>query len=200
MPGRSRRWADDRRGARSWTVARPEFLHAVRSKAFIIGVAAAADRSAASRRSMPKFAGDESTSSNARSRSSIARGRLYPMLSLRSPTHWNAAQVAKDGTREGAALPRSRNVEGGRPAADDDARSRSPTACGESELFAFVELPPALLTGRARGALLHRQPDLPAAAALARAGRRPAGHAPQRLPAPNVDAADDRWRWCSDRS
>ena len=58
----------------------------------------------------------------------------------------------------------------------DDVRVELSDRVRDKELFAFVELPTALFAGRPEAALLHRQPDLPAAAPLARGGRRPPGH------------------------
>ena len=82
-----------------WTVAVTEFLHAVRSKAFIIGVLLMPALGGISA-IVPKFAGDEVDKLERKVAVVDETGRLYPMLSRRRRP-WNAAQVAKDGTIKG---------------------------------------------------------------------------------------------------
>jgi ABC-2 type transport system permease protein len=123
-----------------WTVAGTEFLHAIRSKAFIIGVLlmpALVGISAI----VPKFAGDEVDKLERKVAVVDETGRLYPMLSLVAD-QWNAAQLARDGSIKG---PRFKLEEvkaaGRRP---DDVRVELSNRVREKEIFAFVELPTAL--------------------------------------------------------
>jgi ABC-2 type transport system permease protein len=124
-----------------WTVAATEFQHAVRSKAFIIGVLlmpALAGISAI----VPKFAGDEIDKLERHVAVVDETGRLYPMLSLVGD-QWNAAQLNKDGSVKG---PRFRlqevKVAAGRQ--PDDVRVELSDRVRAKEIFAFVELPKAL--------------------------------------------------------
>src|SRR5688572_1584622 len=82
-----------------WTVAVTEFSQAIRSKAFLIGIAlmpALAIISAI----VPKFAGDEIDRLERKVAIVDDTGRLYPLLSLVAE-QWNAAQLEKDGTVKG---------------------------------------------------------------------------------------------------
>ena len=63
-----------------WTVAVTEFLHAVRSKAFLIGVALLPTIGIISAL-MPKFAGDEVDKTERKVAIVDTTDRLYPMLS-----------------------------------------------------------------------------------------------------------------------
>jgi ABC-2 type transport system permease protein len=124
-----------------WTVAATEFQHAVRSKAFIIGILlmpALAGLSAV----IPKFAGDEVDKLERHVAVVDETGRLYPMLSLVAD-QWNAAQLNKDGSVKG---PRFRLQEVKVPAGrqPDDVRVELSDRVRDKELFAFVELPRAL--------------------------------------------------------
>ncbi len=124
-----------------WTVAVTEFLQAVRSKAFIIGVLLMPALGLISA-VVPKFAGDEVDKLERKVAVVDETGRLYPMLSLVAE-QWNAAQVAKDGTIKG---PRFRLQEvkvaaGRRP---DDVRVELSERVRHKDIFAFVELPKAL--------------------------------------------------------
>ncbi len=124
-----------------WTVAITEFQHAVRSKAFIIGVLLMPALGGISA-IVPKFAGDEVDKLERKVAVVDETGRLYPMLSLVAD-QWNAAQVSKDGTVKG---PRFR-LEEVKPAAGsraDDVRVGLSNRVRDKELFAFVELPKAL--------------------------------------------------------
>jgi len=82
-----------------WTVAVTEFQHAVRSKAFIIGVLLMPSLAGISA-IVPKFAGDEVDKLERHVAVVDETGRLYPMLSLIAD-QWNAAQLAKDGSVKG---------------------------------------------------------------------------------------------------
>ena len=64
-----------------WTVAVTEFQHAVRSKAFIIGVLLMPTMAGVSA-VVPKFAGDEIDKLERKVAVVDETGRLYPMLSL----------------------------------------------------------------------------------------------------------------------
>ena len=72
-----------------WTVAVTEFQHAVRSKAFIIGVLLMPALGGISA-IVPKFAGDEVDKLERKVAVVDETGRLYPMLSLVAD-QWNAA-------------------------------------------------------------------------------------------------------------
>jgi ABC-2 type transport system permease protein len=123
-----------------WTVAVTEFLHAIRSKAFIIGVLLMPALGGISA-IVPKFAGDEVDKLERKVAVVDETGRLYPMLSLIAD-QWNAAQLAKDGSIKG---PRFKLEEvkaaGRRP---DDVRVELSDRVREKEIFAFVELPTGL--------------------------------------------------------
>jgi ABC-type Na+ efflux pump permease subunit len=128
-------------GRKVWTVAATEFLQAVRSKAFIIGVLlipALAGISAV----VPKFAGDEIDKLERKVAVVDETGRLYPMLSLVAD-QWNAAQVAKDGSIKGPRFKLQEvKVEPGRAA--DDVRVALSNRVRDKDIFAFVELPHGL--------------------------------------------------------
>ena len=123
-----------------WTVAATEFQHAVRSKAFIIGVLLMPSLAGLSA-VIPKFAGDEVDKLERRVAVVDETGRLYPMLSLVAD-QWNAAQLNEDGSVKG---PRFRLHEvkaaGRQP---DDLRVELSDRVRDKEIFAFVELPRAL--------------------------------------------------------
>jgi ABC-2 type transport system permease protein len=124
-----------------WTVAVTEFSQAIRSKAFLIGIAlmpALALISAA----VPKFAGDEIDKLERKVAVVDDTGRLYPLLSLVAE-QWNAAQVDKDGAIKGPRF----LLEEVKPAAGraaDDVRADLSQRVRDKHLFAFVELPKAL--------------------------------------------------------
>ncbi len=123
------------------TVASSEFQTAVRSKAFIVGVALMPILILASI-GIQKVTGDRID----REERSLAvideTGRLYPMLAQAADA-WNATQVAADGTITG---PRYRlteaRLDGG---AVDQLRLALSDRVRRKELFAFAELPAALL-------------------------------------------------------
>ncbi len=125
---------------KTWTVAVTEFLHAIRSKAFIVGVLLMPALGGISA-IVPKFAGDEVDKLERRVAVVDETGRLYPMLSLVAD-QWNAAQLASDGSVKG---PRFKLEEakaaGRRP---DDVRVELSDRVRRNEIFAFVELPAAL--------------------------------------------------------
>lgn len=124
-----------------WTVAVTEFLHAIRSKAFIIGVLLMPALGGISA-IVPKFAGDEVDKLERHVAVIDETGRLYPMLSLVAD-QWNAAQVARDGSIKG---PRFRlhemKIAAGR--SQEDVRVELSDRVRRKEIFAFVELPAAL--------------------------------------------------------
>ena len=123
------------------TVASSEFQTAVRSKAFIVGVALMPILILASI-GIQKVTGDRID----REERSLAvideTGRLYPMLAQAADA-WNATQVAADGTITG---PRYRlteaRLDGGTV---DQLRLALSDRVRRKELFAFAELPAALL-------------------------------------------------------
>jgi ABC-2 type transport system permease protein len=124
-----------------WTVAVTEFLHAIRSKAFIIGVLmmpALAGISAI----VPKFAGDEIDNVERHVAVVDETGRLYPMLSLVAD-QWNAAQVGTDGAVKGPRF-RLQEVKPGPAQKPDDLRVELSDRVRDKSIFAFVELPKAL--------------------------------------------------------
>jgi len=124
-----------------WTVAVTEFLQAVRSKAFIIGVLLMPTLAGISA-IVPKFAGDEVDKLERKVAVVDETGRLYPMLALVAD-QWNAAQVAKDGTIKGPRFQLHEvKVEPGRAA--DDVRVALSNRVRAKEIFAFVELPAGL--------------------------------------------------------
>ena len=127
--------------SKAWTVAVTEFLHAVRSKAFLIGVALLPTIGIISA-VIPKFAGDEIDKLERKVAVVDETGRLYPMLSLVAD-QWNAAQLNKDGSVKG---PRFRlqevKVAAGRQ--PDDVRVELSDRVRGKDIFAFVELPKAL--------------------------------------------------------
>jgi ABC-2 type transport system permease protein len=124
-----------------WTVAATEFLQAVRSKAFIIGVLLIPAIGLLSAL-VPKFAGDQVDKLERRVAVVDETGRLYPMVRL-LVDQWNAAQVDKSGAVTG---PRFRIEEvkvppGGRA---DDVRLALSDRVRQKDIFAFVELPASL--------------------------------------------------------
>lgn len=120
------------------TVASTEFLQAVRSKAFIIGVLlipAIGILSAI----VPKLAGDEVDKLERRVAVVDETGRLYPMVLLLSD-QWNAAQVAKDGTITGPRF-RLEEVKASDGGSGEALRADLSDRVRRKEIFAFVELP-----------------------------------------------------------
>ena len=121
-----------------WTVAVTEFLHAVHSKAFLIGVALLPTIGIISA-VIPKFAGDELDKLERKVAVVDDAGRLYPMLSA-IVDGYNATQLASDGTITGPRflLERAQVPAGG---STDDLRVRLSDRVRDKEIFAFVELP-----------------------------------------------------------
>jgi ABC-type Na+ efflux pump permease subunit len=130
-----------------WTVSVTEFLQAIRSKAFVIGVLLLPALGGISA-IVPKFAGDEVDKLERKVAVVDETGRLYPMLSLVAD-QWNAAQVGKDGTVKG---PRFRlqqvRIAAGR--AIDDTRVDLSNRVRDGDIFAFVELPKGLFADAPR--------------------------------------------------
>jgi ABC-2 type transport system permease protein len=124
-----------------WTVAVTEFLQAIRSKAFIIGVALMPTLAIIST-IVPKLAGDEIDKLERKVAIVDETERLYPLLSLVSE-QWNAAQVDKAGTVTGPRFILEQvKPPAGRSA--DDVRADLSDRVRAKELFAFAELPKAL--------------------------------------------------------
>ena len=126
-----------------WTVAVTEFLHSIRSKAFIIGVLlmpALGGLSAI----VPKFAGDEVDRLERKVAVADPSGRLYPMLSG-IVAGFNGKQVDRDGTVKGPRFLLESVPLTGRQA--DDVRVDLSNRVRAKELFAFVELPAPPFTG-----------------------------------------------------
>jgi ABC-2 type transport system permease protein len=121
-----------------WTVAVTEFLHAVRSKAFLIGVALLPTIGGISTL-MPKFAGDEVDKLDRRVAIVDPSGELYPSLKQILDAH-NAKQVDAAGAVTGARyfLERADLPAGG---SVDDLRLALSDRVRRKELFAFAELP-----------------------------------------------------------
>ncbi len=120
-----------------WTVAVTEFLHAIRSKAFLIGVLlmpAVGGISAL----VPKFAGDEVDRLERKLAVVDTSGRFYPMLDG-IVAGYNATQIAPDGTAKGPRFQLERVMVAGRRT--DDVRVDLSDRVRRKELFAFVELP-----------------------------------------------------------
>jgi ABC-2 type transport system permease protein len=126
-----------------WTVASTEFVTAIRSKAFLIGVLLVPLVGVISA-VMPKLVGDEADKIERRVAVIDETGRLYPLLRLLTD-QWNAAQVAKDGTVKG---PRFHLEQVPTPPANrvDDVRVQLSDRVRDHEIFAFVELPTSLFT------------------------------------------------------
>ena len=127
-----------------WTVAVTEFLHAVRSKAFLIGVALLPTIGIISA-AIPKFAGDE-IDKLARTVAVVDEaGALYPMLKTIFDGY-NGTQVRADGSVKGPRFLLERaELAAGRSA--DDLRVELSDRVRRNELFAFVELPKAPYEG-----------------------------------------------------
>jgi ABC-2 type transport system permease protein len=124
------------------TVARSEFLTAVQSKAFLVGIAMLPILVFGSM-AIQKFCADR-TDREIRKVAVIDRtGQLYPLLA-QAATLWNERQV-KDGVVVGPRFAVEQtadapSLDAVKLALSDRVRRR--------ELFAFVELPPELMTGK----------------------------------------------------
>ena len=126
------------------TVAWSEFLTAVQSKAFLVGIAVLPILVFTSI-AVQKLAGDRADR-EARKVAVIDRtDQLYPLLSQLAVT-WNERQMAPDGhTVTGPrflmeAAPAGASLDAVKLALSDRVRRK--------ELFAFIELPPELVTGK----------------------------------------------------
>lgn len=124
-----------------WTVATTEFLHAIRSKAFLIGIALVPMLAIVSMVG-PKFVGDEIDRTERKVAIVDETGRLYPLLALVAD-QWNAAQLDEDGRIKGPRfLLEQVQPPPGRPA--DDVRAELSDRVRTKDLVAFAELPKAL--------------------------------------------------------
>jgi ABC-type Na+ efflux pump permease subunit len=126
-----------------WTVAVTEFLHSIRSKAFVIGVLlmpALGGLSAI----VPKFAGDEVDRLERKVAVADPSGRLYPMLSG-IVAGFNAKQIDRDGTVKGPRFRLESVPLAGRTT--EDLRVELSNRVRAKELFAFVELPAPPFSG-----------------------------------------------------
>jgi ABC-2 type transport system permease protein len=124
--------------AKVWTVARTEFLLAIKSKAFLIGVALLPTIGVISVL-MPKFAGDEVDKLERTVAIVDPSGRFYESLHAIVAAH-NARQVSADGTVTGPRFRlERRQVPNGRSA--DDVRVELSDRVRNKDLFAFAEMP-----------------------------------------------------------
>ena len=130
-----------------WTVAVTEFLHAIRSKAFLIGVALLPTIGIVSA-VIPKFADDEMDKVERRVAVVDPAGRFYPMLAA-IVDGYNAAQTNADGSAKGPRfqLEQARVAAGGNA---DDLRVSLSDRVRRDEIFAFVELPAPPFEGSPR--------------------------------------------------
>ncbi len=123
------------------TVAGSEFQTAVRSKAFLVGVALMPILVLASI-GVQKLADDRIDLDERRLAVIDHTGRLYPLLE-QAAAAWNARQVAADGTITGPRfVPEAASIEG-RPL--DAVKVELSDRVRRKELFAFAELTPGLL-------------------------------------------------------
>ena len=124
--------------AKVWTVARTEFLLAIRSKAFLIGVALLPTIGAVSAL-LPKFAGDEVDKLERKVAIVDPSGRFYESLQTVVAAH-NARMLAADGRVLGPRFRLERSaVRAGRSA--DDLRVELSDRVRGKDLFAFAEMP-----------------------------------------------------------
>ncbi|HEY8551061.1 MAG TPA: ABC transporter permease [Vicinamibacterales bacterium] len=125
------------------TVAAAEFQTAVRSKGFLIGIAVMPFLILASI-GVQRVAGNRIDREERRLAVIDRTERLYPLLAEAAEV-WNRQQVGADGTITG---PRYALEEAAADSEDLDAvRLALSERIERKELFAFLELPPALLTG-----------------------------------------------------
>jgi ABC-2 type transport system permease protein len=124
--------------AKVWTVARTEFLLAIRSKAFLIGVALLPTIGAISAL-MPKFAGDEVDKLERKIAIVDPSGRFYESLYTVVAAH-NARQLSADGRVLGPRFRLERTVVPAGRSADDLRVELSDRVRGK-DLFAFAEMP-----------------------------------------------------------
>jgi ABC-2 type transport system permease protein len=124
------------------TVAQSEFLTAVQSKAFILGIALLPVLVFGSM-AVQKFGSDRADREIRKVAVMDRTGQLYPLLA-EAATLWNNRQV-KDGVVVGPRFAVEQAVE---TPSLDAAKLALSDRVRRRELFAFVELPPELMTGK----------------------------------------------------
>ena len=172
MPDRSRRWADDFRAQ-----GLDRRRHRVPARRPQQGVHHRRPADAGAGRHL----GDRAEVRRRRSRQARTQGRhrrrdrpaLSDAVAGRRPVERRAGGQGRH--HQGPALPARRGEGRGRPPAGRRARRALEPRPREGDLR-LRRTAAGPVRGRPQGALLHRQPDVPAAAAMARGGRRPPGH------------------------